>query len=348
MRIRLEANNPQPDTSRPPWWIHPAALTAVWWSALVYGSLLPWRFDLTRMGNPSEGWGNTLIDLLATPRWLPQETGFSSLGVSHWASDLALNIALYLPLGIVLRFAVRPIDRKPWVQVMAAIFAVLGTSWLLECAQGLLPDRVASLNDIVANVGAGALGVLIAKPLVAGLRRVVFGLYRRNAHRLWIARDWLVAQRQRPAMLFGMVAINALLLWAWVGASGIAGEGWRLPFAGHFERSYDVAAWWVGRSLLVYCLIGALLSLMLVRDGARRGLGAVVLLSAGLAAVAQIVTAATGEAALDVTEPLLATSAIGLLFVTVFLLMHAVRCSCRRKRKMPVEHDRRQRAHDYA
>ena len=340
----MEATPTQSDARRAPWWVHPAVLAAVWWAALVYGSLLPWRFDL---GARPNGFSDALFAVFTAPRWLPPDTGISSLGVSHWISDLAVNLALYLPLGMLMRFATRPIDRKPVVQIMAAIFAVFATSWFIECAQALTPGRVASLNDVAANVGAGVVGVLIARPLVAGLRGVVFGVYRRNAHRLWAARDRLMALRRRPVVLYGVVAANLLLLWTWVGASGIAGEGWRLPFAGHFERSYDVAAWWLGRSLLVYCLIGALLSLMLVRDGARRGLGAVVLLSAGLAGVAQAVTAATGEAALDITEPLLAASAIGLLLVTACLLIHAVRCSCRRREQLPVEHDRRRRAHDY-
>lgn len=343
----MEATRAQPDARLAPWWAHPAVLAAAWWAALVYGSLLPWRFDVSGFVSASGGWNNALFAAFTAPHWLPPETGVSSLGVSHWVSDLAVNVALYLPLGILLRFAARPIDRKPVVQAMAAMLAVIATSWLIECTQVLMPGRVASLNDVAANVGAGVVGVLIARPLVACLRAAVFGLYRRCAHPLWAVRDRLASWKRRPAVLYGVVAVNALLLWAWVGASGIAGEGWRLPFASHFERSYDVAAWWLGRSLLVYCLIGALLSLMLVRDGARRGLGAVVLLSAGLAGVAQLVTAATGEAALDITEPLLATAAVGLVFVTLFLLIHAVRCSCRRREQMPVDHDRRRRAHDY-
>ncbi len=351
----MEAPPPQPDprpdwetpVDRPPWWARTQTLTLAWWVLLVYGSLLPWRFG-PFVSTRSDGqlW-QAILAWVTSPRWQPPPMSVSSLGVSAWASDLVANAALYLPLGVLLRLAARPIDRKPAVQILAASFGVVLTSWLLECTQSLMPDRVASLNDVLINVGAGMLGVVLARPLVGGLRRGVFAVYRHTAAAWWAAGDGLDRFRRRPAAMLAIVVANAGLLIAWVWASGLSGEFAALPFARHFEQPYDVAGWWLGQSLLVYCLIGSALALTFVRQRARRGLGAVLLLCAGLVGIGEVLVATTGRAAADITEPLLAAAAVGLVGITAFLLTHAVRSSCRRKRQAPVEHDRRRRTHEY-
>src|SRR5690606_29830585 len=98
-----------------------------------------------------------------------------------------------------------------------------------------------------------------------------------------------------------------------------------------------------GRSLLVYCVLGMLLSVAMMRKHQRRPLLWVALTTAVLVAAQQ---ALCGRA--DVTEPIVALIAVGLVFTTAWLFVHAVRRSCRRRTATPVAHDRRRRPHDYA
>ena len=82
-------------------------------------------------------------------------------------SDIAINIAAYLPLGffVALRYrAPAPLWRAQW----SATLAALALSFAMESLQAWLPSRVASNMDLATNTLGGALGAL---PGLALLRR---------------------------------------------------------------------------------------------------------------------------------------------------------------------------------
>ena len=87
--------------------------------------------------------------------------------------DLAVNAIGYLPLGLVCGLAVHPRLRGAWMIVASTAFCAL-LSIHLEALQTYLPTRVASKVDVLANVGGGLVGALIAgraaHPLLDGGR----------------------------------------------------------------------------------------------------------------------------------------------------------------------------------
>ncbi len=95
------------------------------------------------------------------------------------ATDIALNVVAYLPLGIMLYFALRP----PLAAAVACVLATLlaaALSLALESVQMFLPSRIASNVDLISNsagAAAGALGALLLthwhNPLAAWRRRFV-------------------------------------------------------------------------------------------------------------------------------------------------------------------------------
>jgi VanZ family protein len=127
----------RPTTSR----LVPASL-AVYLVTLVWGSLFPMR-----------GWehrGTPLLAFLLDP-WPRYWTGF----------DLAFNVAIYLPGGLLVAMLLR----ASGLRTAAAPLALLGCSALaigLEALQTLLPGRVPSRLDWLANTAGALLGALAA------------------------------------------------------------------------------------------------------------------------------------------------------------------------------------------
>jgi VanZ family protein len=88
---------------------------------------------------------------------------------SQWGIDFALNIALFIPLGVALRLArVRP---------MRAMMIAVGTTLAIELTQLLIPGRVTSTGDVIANAVGGLAGYAIGGQLralsVPGTRQAV-------------------------------------------------------------------------------------------------------------------------------------------------------------------------------
>jgi hypothetical protein len=140
-----------------------------------------------------------------------RSTGFLCLGCGTFGGpDVVVNIALFLPLGIVLGRA----GRMP----MFAVGAGLVVSGLIESAQFFIPGRDPTLRDILMNgIGCG-LGALLA----------------------WRLADWL-APGTRARTLLWLATIGALLAIGLTGAllrfeppSGIQYGQW-VPDPGHLE-----------------------------------------------------------------------------------------------------------------
>ena len=95
------------------------------------------------------------------------------------ASDIALNVVAYLPLGALLYVALRPPLAPAFALALATLLAA-ALSLALESAQMFLPLRIATNVDLIANsagAAAGALGALLLtlwhNPLAAWRRRLV-------------------------------------------------------------------------------------------------------------------------------------------------------------------------------
>jgi VanZ family protein len=140
-----------------------ACLVLAYTVIIVYASLQPLR-----------GWRMPPGELFAflTAAWPRYMT----------ASDIALNVAAYLPLGALLAIALRPLRGGFTGCLLAAVIATL-LSLALETAQLFLPARIPSNVDLIANGGGAALGALgvwlaglpavAAHPALAARRRMI-------------------------------------------------------------------------------------------------------------------------------------------------------------------------------
>jgi len=342
-------------SSATPWWGRPRVLAALWLCLLVYGSLMPFDFAI---GQRLAAHGGSVLGLVIG---MMTSLGFvdptlhrptSSLGLFNTTSDVLLNALLYLPLGLFVRMALRyegrvhqrHAHRDLWLTLL--VLATL--SYSVECAQYLMPERWPTVSDWLTNVGGGLAGALAVPWLATHGRSTVFWLYCRTAGLRFRLQDLLHRQRKRPVIMFLAVAVNCSLLVLWYAASLKDQHTAKaaLPFLGLFERSYDVAALQLGRSVVVYVLVAMLLSLQFMRQRARRGFSIVVLGVALLAAVLEL-GHVFGNGVTDLTEPIIGAITAAALGFLLYLLFHAGRCSCRRREQVPVDVDRRRRPHDY-
>ena len=124
------------------------------------------------------------------------------------ASDIALNVAAYLPLGAMLVFMLRP----PLAAVIACVFATLlaaALSLTLESTQMFLPTRISSNVDLLSNsagAAAGALGAMLLtlwnNPLTT-LRQRVVRTGRLGDCGLLVLALWIVIQFHPSPLAFG-------------------------------------------------------------------------------------------------------------------------------------------------
>jgi VanZ family protein len=113
---------------------------------IIYGSLVPWTFHYVPFGT---AW-DLYISRLST-----------SLAITS-RSNFAANILLFIPLTFL---AMGTLGRKNsrWVQgPMAAVFLVLAgiLGGGIEYLQVYVPARTVSLNDVLAQLIGGAVGIL--------------------------------------------------------------------------------------------------------------------------------------------------------------------------------------------
>ena len=331
--------------ARHPLWANPRVLAGVCLLLIAYGSLLP--FDL-HLPTGVAGWRA----VLTAPRWVAAQGPTSALGLSASASDLLINLLLYVPLGVLLRFS---IPGKPRLGVVGALLATLGVfvvSWGLESLQSLTPTRVSSLNDVVANVASGGVAAALCLLLWSRFGALVFRLYCRTAPLRRLVHHAFVALQSRPWLTYIVVGLNGLLIGGWYllqlsrHQHDTGGEA--LPFASAFELPYDAAAVVLGRSLLVYVGLATLVLLAMVSRRERVRLGWVVVVVVGLSVAAEAHRAATHNASPDITGPILAAAAATLMALTLYCFSLAVRKANRRHQPQPYDGpERRRMGYDY-
>ncbi len=343
--------SPLPPLWQRPGWMRAPMLALFWLALVVYGSLLPWGLDISGLTDKAGGVWPAVLAWLSSPQWVQVKYEVSSYGVPNWASDLVLNLLLYGPLGVLLRLTMSRVTGRHIVQIITAGLSVVAISWMIEATQSLIPGRVAAIQDIIANSLGGIVGVLLGHKINSVWRAAAFLFYRKSAKQRIAMNQCMSEPRYRPALMFLVALINAVLIGGWYYLSVHGGESERVlqlvPFREQFARSYDVAAVLLGRSLIVYCLLGGMLMLMLMRGRTRVALSLVMLAVALMAAFVEAMKLISGGAPADVTEPLLALMAGGFVLILGFMLLNACRASCRRREQLPVEVDRRRRGHDY-
>lgn len=200
---------------------------------------------------PLSGWRHAGVPLFGFlfdpwPRWW---TGF----------DVAFNVAIYLPGGLMLAMQLR--SRLPrWLAIGVAVLVCSAVALGLEALQSLLPNRVPSRLDWLANTGGALLGAL----LHPWGERVADVGQRSLEQRIAIDRTdsavgatlmavWLCLQWPTQRLLFGQGDLNALwrTLADWTGLSEVASP-WRLnPAHGMAAEALAVSMAMVGIGLLV-------------------------------------------------------------------------------------------------
>lgn len=217
----------------------PTALAA-WAIALVWGSLYPmsgWR----DRGAPLLGF---LLD--PWPRW--------------WTGgDLVFNVAIYLPGGLLGAMLLR---QGGWrrAALPLALLACSATALSLEALQSLLPGRVPSRMDWLANTAGALIGALAAP---WGERAIASGQRALDARQAIGATDsalgvlllvsWLAIQWPPQRLLFGQGDLQTLLsgVLALAGADVDPGS-WRLaPAYTELLEALGVGAALVGIGLIV-------------------------------------------------------------------------------------------------
>ena len=102
------------------------------------------------------------------PLWrIIQWCGQHGLGFITYAGvEFGANIALFVPLGMLIALLFGP--RRWWRAPVICFVATV----IIELGQGaLLPQRVASIGDVIANTVGGILGTLVAVAIIATAAR---------------------------------------------------------------------------------------------------------------------------------------------------------------------------------
>lgn len=243
-------------------------LALAYWALVVYASLYPFR-----------GWqfgGPPLLAFLGAD-WPRYWTVF----------DLAVNVAVYAPLGFLAALALLP-PLRPGLAAALAVLLAAATSFAIELAQNWLPARVPSNVDLACNTLGGLVGALAA--LRAGERwlerlgALEARLLRPAPHSglgLTLIGLWLVAQIS-PESAFATTGDLRQLIWEF--APGFAALDYDPQRLQHFE-AVAVGAQVMAVGLLLRGLLrdrGSLLPLVLLFfcvAAAIRALAASVLLS---------------------------------------------------------------------
>lgn len=330
-------------------WTRPGVLAGAVIAVVIYGSLIPFDFQWSSAVAEHGGVIPAVLNTLASPQWIAAKKGESALGLSFAASDLLINLLLYVPLGVSLRMALRMVWRSWWFEVLGTFIVALALSWLVESLQSLMPMRVASRNDVLANSGAALAAALVARGAWESYKACAFWSYCRLGGVLGRLRR--IAQQPRVAITIAI--LNAVIIGMWfmgeVQRSGIGDASTALPFERVFALPYDMGALVLGEALLAYAGIGCLLLLLTYTGVQRVAMGWVVLVVVVLAFATEISRAATNNAAPDITGPLLALSAASIMGVTIYTFSYAVKRSNRRHRDTHFDGpDRRDSSHRYA
>lgn len=195
----------------------------------------------------------------------------------YWTGfDVGVNIAGYIPFGMLLVLSFYPRVRGVWAVLLAALAGML-TTGTMEAVQTYLPTRVPSNLDFVTNASGALLGAILGALWAPGLldRSRLFKLRQRwfaphASQGLVLVALWPLAQIYPQSYLFGHGQVLPLI------------SGW---LSSWFDTEIDLVAmlrpgddimtveqYWLSETIITACgMTGAVLTLMcLVRRGAPR------------------------------------------------------------------------------
>ena len=187
----------------------------------------------------------------------------------YWTGfDLVTNVVAYIPLGVLIVFALFPLLRR-WAAVLAAIIGGVLLSGTMEAVQTYLPSRVSSNLDLLTNTSGVCIGALFAPALTryfledSRLLQVRQRWFTQEASRgLLVLALWPLAQIYPQSYLFGHGQLLPLLS-EWL--SGLLSMP--LDLGALLRRSADltVEQYWLSEAIISACgLSGAVLCLLCV------------------------------------------------------------------------------------
>ena len=143
------------DSLKPPWSRNPRVLRIVLGAYAVLLAVV--GFFPSPVDRPVDAPLSRII------QWCEQHgLGF----ITYGRVEFGANIALFVPLGMLIALLFGP--RRWW---RAAVICFVATV-IIELGQGaLLPQRVASIGDVIANTIGGILGTLAAVGIMAVVAR---------------------------------------------------------------------------------------------------------------------------------------------------------------------------------
>lgn len=103
-----------------------------------------------------------LVGVMA--RWVA-EAGIASYQQSAVVLEILANVALFVPVGLLLPFA------WPRLRLWQVTLAGGLLSVVIESVQGLMPSRFPTVSDVIANTTGTFLGAVVATVLLALLSR---------------------------------------------------------------------------------------------------------------------------------------------------------------------------------
>jgi VanZ family protein len=219
---------------------------------------------------------------------LPLESYLFAPMPRYWTGfDVAVNVAAYVPLGVLIVFSLYPAIRGVWAVLLATALGVL-VSGAMESVQTLLPNRVASNLDLLTNSAGALLGALLgaysSRALLerSRLRRLRHHWFSAAASRgLIVLALWPLAQIYPQSYFFGNGQVLPILSdWVsdWlampVDLGGLLRQGAELT----------VEQYWLSEAVITMSgMAGALLALLcMMRDKAPKALLALILLAAAI------------------------------------------------------------------
>ncbi|MES2264128.1 MAG: VanZ family protein [Pseudomonadota bacterium] len=206
----------------------------------------------------------------------------------YWTKfDAAINVLGYIPLGILIVYALYPRLRGVLAFIVAALCGAL-ISGTMEAVQTYLPSRVSSNLDFFTNTGGATVGALIG---TLSASRLLDGSPLYRLRQRWFAQHasqglvllalWPLAQMYPQGFLFGHGQLLPILsdwLSAWMDTSIDLTEMMRPGVA------LTVEQYWLSETIITACgMVGAGLTLLcVVRRPAPRAMLLIFLIGAAV------------------------------------------------------------------
>jgi VanZ family protein len=262
-----QASAPPPPASKPSPFTRAALLAYLF--LIVYASWFPFS-----------GWHNQGL----SPLIFLETTSMPR----YWTKfDAIINIVGYVPLGILIVYALYPRVRNIWALLLAGACGLL-VSGTMEAVQTYLPSRVSSNLDFYTNAAGCALGALIG---VLTVRRLLDRSQLQRLRHAWFAPHasqglvllalWPLAQIYPQSFLFGLGQLLPILS-DWL--SELLDMEIDLASLVRPDAVLTVEQYWLSETIITACgMVGAALTLLcLLRKPAPRGLLVIAMLGAAV------------------------------------------------------------------